>query len=46
MDGGRQSLYAKRSVIASPTLRKPLPVEETLADLDDILTRLNFLESA
>ncbi len=44
----RKHIYAKRGVIASPTPRKPyMPVdEETLADLDDILNRLNLLESA
>lgn len=44
----RKHIYAKRGIIASPTLRKPyVPVDEdTLTDLDDILTRLNLLEVA
>ncbi len=44
----RKHIYTKRGAIASPTLRKPfMPVDDlTLEDLDDILTRLNMLESA
>ncbi|MBI1296453.1 dihydrodipicolinate synthase family protein [bacterium] len=43
----RKHIYAKRGAIASPTLRKPfMPVDDlTLDDLNDILTRLNMLES-